>query len=71
MDNITKPQQRGFYLNPQGKTSVSVLHELIQKILKCAVYYSFSETRFFLYIFINKRIRILYISYLFLKLSFY
>uniref|UniRef100_A0A0R3RXB5 WW domain-containing protein n=1 Tax=Elaeophora elaphi TaxID=1147741 RepID=A0A0R3RXB5_9BILA len=40
-----KPQHRGFFLNPQGKTSVSVLHEYVQKVLKSTINYHFSETR--------------------------
>ncbi|KAL3997158.1 hypothetical protein ACH3XW_9705 [Acanthocheilonema viteae] len=40
-----KPQHRGFFLNPQGKTSVSVLHEYVQKVLKSTINYYFSETR--------------------------
>uniref|UniRef100_A0A915LUJ6 Microprocessor complex subunit DGCR8 n=1 Tax=Meloidogyne javanica TaxID=6303 RepID=A0A915LUJ6_MELJA len=31
----SKPNKRLFYLNPQGKTSVSILHEFVQKALKC------------------------------------
>jgi hypothetical protein len=42
----SKPHKRPFYLNPQGKTSVSILHEFVQKALKCTVRYFFSETRF-------------------------
>uniref|UniRef100_A0A914H1J6 Microprocessor complex subunit DGCR8 n=1 Tax=Globodera rostochiensis TaxID=31243 RepID=A0A914H1J6_GLORO len=41
----SKPHQRTFYLNPQGKTSVSILHEFVQKVLKCTVRYFFNETR--------------------------
>ncbi|KAF7629986.1 hypothetical protein Mgra_00009015 [Meloidogyne graminicola] len=41
----SKPNKRIFYLNPQGKTSVSILHEFVQKALKCTVRYFFSETR--------------------------
>uniref|UniRef100_A0A914L0V8 Microprocessor complex subunit DGCR8 n=1 Tax=Meloidogyne incognita TaxID=6306 RepID=A0A914L0V8_MELIC len=41
----SKPNKRLFYLNPQGKTSVSILHEFVQKALKCTVRYFFSETR--------------------------
>ncbi|KAI1707074.1 microprocessor complex subunit DGCR8 [Ditylenchus destructor] len=44
-DHASKPQQRGFYLNPRGKTSVSILHEFVQKVLKCTVKYDHSETR--------------------------
>ena len=45
LERDSKPHQRPFYLNPQGKTSVSILHEFVQKALKCAVRYFFSETR--------------------------
>ncbi|KAI1716726.1 microprocessor complex subunit DGCR8 [Ditylenchus destructor] len=44
-DHASKPQQRGFYLNPRGKTSVNILHEFVQKVLKCTVKYVPSETR--------------------------
>lgn len=45
LDRELNPQQKELYMNPRGRTSVSVLHELIQKSLKCAVRYFFSETR--------------------------
>uniref|UniRef100_A0A915DUP7 Microprocessor complex subunit DGCR8 n=1 Tax=Ditylenchus dipsaci TaxID=166011 RepID=A0A915DUP7_9BILA len=44
-DQKSKPQQRGFYLNPNGKTSISILHEFVQKVLKCTVKYTETETR--------------------------
>uniref|UniRef100_A0A183E9G2 Microprocessor complex subunit DGCR8 n=1 Tax=Gongylonema pulchrum TaxID=637853 RepID=A0A183E9G2_9BILA len=45
MEANQKPQHRSFFLNPQGKTSVSVLHEYVQKVLKSTINYVFSETR--------------------------
>ncbi|CAG9537603.1 unnamed protein product [Cercopithifilaria johnstoni] len=45
LETNLKPQHRGFFLNPQGKTSVSVLHEYVQKVLKSTINYHFSETR--------------------------
>ncbi|KAH7732049.1 PASHA protein [Aphelenchoides avenae] len=44
MDSAAKPQQRTFYLNPQGKSSVSILHEYVQKVMKSTVKYDFLET---------------------------
>ncbi|MFH4977865.1 hypothetical protein AB6A40_004574 [Gnathostoma spinigerum] len=40
-----KPQHKGFFLNPQGKSSVSILHEYVQKVLKSKIVYDFTETR--------------------------
>lgn len=40
-----KPQHKGFFLNPHGKTSVGILHEYVQKVLKSTIDYVFSETR--------------------------
>jgi microprocessor complex subunit DGCR8 len=45
LDSTCKPQQRNFYLNPQGKTSINILHEYVQKVLKTTVKYFVSETR--------------------------
>uniref|UniRef100_A0A914WSQ8 WW domain-containing protein n=1 Tax=Plectus sambesii TaxID=2011161 RepID=A0A914WSQ8_9BILA len=45
LDKNTKPQQKAFFLNPQGKTSVGILHEYVQKVLKSTIKYTFVETR--------------------------
>lgn len=45
LDNNSKSFNQNFYYNPQNKSSVNVLHELAQKILKCKVRYSETETR--------------------------
>uniref|UniRef100_A0A914CES2 DRBM domain-containing protein n=1 Tax=Acrobeloides nanus TaxID=290746 RepID=A0A914CES2_9BILA len=45
LDNTSKPQQKNFYLNPVGKTSVNVLHEYVQKVLKSTVNYEYTDTR--------------------------
>ena len=37
--------QRQFIMNPRGKTSVAVLHEYVQRILKGEVKYIYGETR--------------------------
>ncbi len=37
MDAGSKPTQKQFFLNPQGKTSIAVLHEYVQKVLKGTV----------------------------------
>lgn len=42
MEKGSKPQQKQFFLNPQGKTSIAVLHEYVQKVLKGEVVFSFS-----------------------------
>lgn len=44
-DNAAKPQQKTFCLNPQGKTSISILHEYTQKVLKSSVKYEYLESR--------------------------
>lgn len=45
LEKNSKPQQKTFFLNPQGKTSVSILHEYVQKVLKSTIKYEFDETR--------------------------
>nr|AEF32763.1 PASHA [Ascaris suum] len=45
MEANLKPQHKGFFLNPQGKTSISILHEYVQKVLKSTINYQFTETR--------------------------
>ncbi|VDM36746.1 unnamed protein product [Toxocara canis] len=45
MEANLKPQHKGFFLNPQGKTSISILHEYVQKVLKSTISYQFTETR--------------------------
>ncbi|VDN56533.1 unnamed protein product [Dracunculus medinensis] len=45
METNMKPQHKGFFLNPHGKTSVGILHEYVQKVLKSTIDYVFSETR--------------------------
>lgn len=39
-----KPRRRPFYLNPHGKTSVSLLHEYIQRVMKSTPDYEFKTT---------------------------
>lgn len=34
MEKGAKPQQKPFFLNPQGRTSIAVLHEYVQKVMK-------------------------------------
>uniref|UniRef100_A0A1I8AFN1 DRBM domain-containing protein n=1 Tax=Steinernema glaseri TaxID=37863 RepID=A0A1I8AFN1_9BILA len=45
LDQGGRPQKKGFMLNPQGKTSVSVLHEYVQKVVKSTIRYHYEETR--------------------------
>ncbi|VDD92190.1 unnamed protein product [Enterobius vermicularis] len=45
LENNQKPHHKGFFLNPHGKTSVSILHEYVQKVLKSTISYEFEETR--------------------------
>uniref|UniRef100_A0A0M3IT09 DRBM domain-containing protein n=1 Tax=Ascaris lumbricoides TaxID=6252 RepID=A0A0M3IT09_ASCLU len=44
MEANLKPQHKGFFLNPQGKTSISILHEYVQKVLKSTINYQSSST---------------------------
>ncbi|KRZ19268.1 Microprocessor complex subunit DGCR8 [Trichinella zimbabwensis] len=43
--NNNRSLKKQFVLNPQGKTSIAVLHEYVQKVLRGLVKYEFSETR--------------------------
>ncbi|TMS32828.1 hypothetical protein L596_000629 [Steinernema carpocapsae] len=45
LDQNGKPQRKNFLMNPQGKTSVSVLHEYVQKVVKSTIRYHYEETR--------------------------
>ncbi|KFD55968.1 hypothetical protein M514_03092 [Trichuris suis] len=45
IDKHSRPHKRQFVLNPQGKSSITVLHEYVQKVLKGLVTYEFTETR--------------------------
>uniref|UniRef100_A0A5S6QQ98 DRBM domain-containing protein n=1 Tax=Trichuris muris TaxID=70415 RepID=A0A5S6QQ98_TRIMR len=45
IDKHSRPHKKQFVLNPQGKSSVTVLHEYVQKVLKGTVTYEFIETR--------------------------
>lgn len=45
LDTMAKPFQNNFYLNPVGKTSVNILHEYVQKVLKSTVNYEYMDTR--------------------------
>ena len=46
-----KPSQRALSLNPVGKSSVQLLHEFVQKVLKNNVLY---EDEALLYVYIQK-----------------
>ncbi|CAD5234841.1 unnamed protein product [Bursaphelenchus xylophilus] len=43
LNESAKPSQRTFCLNPINKTSVTILHEYVQKVLKSVVVYDFTE----------------------------
>uniref|UniRef100_A0A0N5AVM4 DRBM domain-containing protein n=1 Tax=Syphacia muris TaxID=451379 RepID=A0A0N5AVM4_9BILA len=45
LGNNQKPHHKSFFLNPHGKTSVSILHEYVQKVLQSIISYEFEETR--------------------------
>ncbi|KAK0425775.1 hypothetical protein QR680_009378 [Steinernema hermaphroditum] len=45
LDQSGRPQKKSFMMNPQGKTSVSVLHEYVQKVVKSKIRYQYEETR--------------------------
>lgn len=40
-NETTRPSQRTFCMNPVNKTSVTILHEYVQKVLKSSVVYDF------------------------------
>ncbi|CAD5228953.1 unnamed protein product [Bursaphelenchus okinawaensis] len=43
INETAKPSHRTFCLNPVNKTSVTILHEYVQKVLKSVVVYDFTE----------------------------